>query len=126
MNWIFFTSTLPTFTRRESWGDYNKAIEYLQLSLEDNPENDVALYEIAFCWIHGPSRDSISFYERFIDKQPYSYAAWYNLGNVLNRMDRFEEALDAYDYCLAIRTTSRRPISIKQTLASLNRFPGSH
>ena len=32
----------------ESWGDYNKAIEYLQLSLEDNPENDVALYEIAF------------------------------------------------------------------------------
>ncbi len=34
----------------ESWGDYNKAIEYLMLSLDNNPENEIALYEIAFCF----------------------------------------------------------------------------
>ena len=33
----------------ESWGDYDKAINYLALCLEDNPENEVAMYELAFC-----------------------------------------------------------------------------
>src|ERR1043165_2957217 len=34
----------------ESWGDYDMAIRYLKLCLEDNAENEIALYEIAFCF----------------------------------------------------------------------------
>ena len=88
----------------ESWGDYNKAIQYLKLSLEDNFENEIALYELAFCFeFTDRLLESVDFYKQFIDRCPYSYPAWYNLGNVHNRLGDFEEALGAYDYCLIIK-----------------------
>ena len=55
----------------ESWGDYDKAIDYLKLSLEDNPANEISLYELAFCFEFTERfDDSIAFYTRFIDLQP--------------------------------------------------------
>ncbi|MBK7431948.1 MAG: tetratricopeptide repeat protein [Bacteroidetes bacterium] len=48
----------------ESWGDYDKAINYLALCLEDNPENEVAMYELAFCFEFTERfQDSIDFYK---------------------------------------------------------------
>src|SRR5207248_926066 len=88
----------------ESWGDYNKAIDNLKLSLADNPQNEVALYEIAFCFeVTERFSESVAFYRHFIDRCPYSYPAWYNLGNVYNRMSEMEKALTAYEYCLLIK-----------------------
>jgi tetratricopeptide (TPR) repeat protein len=47
----------------ESWGDYDKAINYLALCLEDNPENEVAMYELAFCFEFTERfQDSIDFF----------------------------------------------------------------
>ncbi|MEZ4799105.1 MAG: tetratricopeptide repeat protein [Flavobacteriales bacterium] len=43
------------------------------------------------------------YYLAFIEKHPYSFPAWYNLGNAYQKLDQLEEALDAYDYCLAIQ-----------------------
>jgi tetratricopeptide (TPR) repeat protein len=44
------------------------------------------------------------YFQQFIDEHPYSFAAWYNLGNAFQKLDRSEESIEAYDYCLAIQS----------------------
>src|SRR3546814_16766745 len=41
--------------------------------------------------------------QKYIDEEPYSYAAWYNLGNAFNKLGLFEKAIDAYDYAILVR-----------------------
>src|SRR5436190_632705 len=80
------------------------SVKYLKLSLDDNPENEIALYELAFCFeFTDKLNESVEFYKQFIDRCPYSFPAWYNLGNVYNRTSDFDQALNAYDYCLVIK-----------------------
>jgi len=58
----------------------------------------------AFCYdVLDKQEESIKFYEQYIDNEPYSYAAWYNLGNAFNKMDLFEKSIDAYDYAILIK-----------------------
>ncbi len=108
----------------ESWGDYDMAIKYLKLCLEDNSDNEIALYELAFCFeFTNRLSDSAEFYKHFIDRCPYSYPAWYNLGNVYNRIGEYEEALNAYDYCLIIKDDfSSAYFNKGNTLANLSRY----
>src|SRR3546814_9774721 len=62
------------------------------------------LYELAFCFdIIDRQEESIAFYQKYIDEEPYSYAAWYNLGNAFNKLGLFEKAIDAYDYAILVR-----------------------
>lgn len=82
---------------------YDKAISCLQHALDINPENETAMYEISYCYeIAGKNQASIAFYKDFIDKHPYSYLAWHNLGTSLIKDGKLEEAVEAFDYCLAI------------------------
>ena len=37
-----------------------------------------------------------------LDEEPYNLNHWLNLGNVYNQMERFNDAIDAFDYALAI------------------------
>lgn len=87
----------------ESMGQYNKAITYLLKTLEINPEHETALYEFAFCCeVSQQSQRSISFFQEFTDKNPYSAPGWFNLGIAYSNMDLFEKAIEAYDFVLAI------------------------
>ena len=53
-------------------------------AIEANINHDGALYELAFCLdLTGQLESSIEYYQKFIDEDPYSAAAWYNLGNSL-------------------------------------------
>lgn len=88
----------------ENLDQWDKAIETLKSAIKVNPENEMALYEIAYCYdMAERQEDSISFFESFIDDEPYSFPAWYNLGNLHMKLEQYEEALHAYDYCLVIQ-----------------------
>lgn len=79
------------------------AIRMLKKALALNPENEAVLYELAYCYdMNGKNSDAVVFFKRFIDDHPYSFVAWFNLGNALGRLERFEESNEAHDYCLAI------------------------
>ena len=39
---------------------------------------------------------------RMLDENPYDVSSWLNLGNVYNQMEKFNDAIDALDYALAI------------------------
>lgn len=87
----------------ENLEDYDSAIECLKHALELNPENEVVLYELAYCYdLAGADEASISFFRNFTNEEPYSSVAWYNLGNVLSKLERYPESNDAYDLALAI------------------------
>jgi tetratricopeptide (TPR) repeat protein len=84
-------------------GDYQLSINVLKEALEQNPHNEIAVYELAHCFEHtGDLETSVKCYSDFIDENPYSFTAWYNLGNAYSRLDDFEKAVWAYDYCLLI------------------------
>jgi tetratricopeptide (TPR) repeat protein len=62
------------------------------------------LYELAFCYdVLDNQEESVQFYQQYIDNEPYSYAAWYNLGNAYTKLSLFEKAIDAYDYAILIK-----------------------
>ena len=81
----------------QNMGDYETSITYLKLCLEQNMENQDALYELAFCYdVLDNQQESVLFYQQYIDNEPYSYAAWYNLGDAFTKLSLFEKAIDAY------------------------------
>ncbi|MBL0342081.1 MAG: tetratricopeptide repeat protein [Bacteroidetes bacterium] len=84
--------------------NYPKAIEYFKLAINQNPTYEMAMEELSACFgITGKLQEGVIFYKVLIDKDPYSYAAWYNLGDVQCRLGNYEEALQAFDYCILIK-----------------------
>jgi tetratricopeptide (TPR) repeat protein len=56
-------------------------------------------------------KGSIEYYQKFIDEDPYSTAAWYNLGIVYNKLEKYRRALQAYDYAITIDESFASPTS---------------
>lgn len=87
----------------ESANDYKEALVVLQEAIKYNPQNEGAIYEIAYCYDQiGDYQKAIKCYSDFIDENPYSFTAWYNLGNAYSKLEDFEKAVWAYDYCILI------------------------
>ena len=76
--------------------EHNKAIQYYKRALQicSEEEIDDVYLEIALEY------ENLEQYEKAID----TFAAWYNLGNAFQKLDRSEESIEAYDYCLAIQS----------------------
>jgi tetratricopeptide (TPR) repeat protein len=101
-----------------------EAVKYFRKALKINPNNDFALYEIAWSYDEaGQTAEAIRFFEEFIDVYPYSLTAWQNLGLARIRSGEFEEAIQAFDYALAIEDDFVPAIVYKAySLAGLLRY----
>lgn len=87
----------------ENLNDYQGAITVLKSAIKYNPNNEGAIYEVAYCYDQiGDYEKAIQCYSDFIDENPYSFTAWYNLGNAYSKLEKFEKAVWAYDYCVLI------------------------
>lgn len=87
----------------ENMGAYDEAVFHLKEALEVNPENEAVLHELSYCFdLGGAHEASVTFFRNFTNEYPYSFVAWYNLGNALGRLERHEESIEALDLCLAI------------------------
>ncbi|MBC8046749.1 MAG: tetratricopeptide repeat protein [Fimbriimonadaceae bacterium] len=83
--------------------DYDKAIKYLFMAVECNPENINILEDVAHLVDMTDKYDeSIILHKKIIDKNPYSWIAWYNLGRAYAGMNLYEKALEAFDFSIAI------------------------
>lgn len=84
--------------------DYQRAIAYLKLCLEENPSFESGYDELTLCHVLTDSLDqAITFYKSLIDNNPYSYYTWYSLGNVYSRMSLYKKAIEAYEYSVIIK-----------------------
>jgi tetratricopeptide (TPR) repeat protein len=77
---------------REASKEYKKAIRL-------NPELTHAVHELNECLdITGELESHVSFFVAFTDENPFSPVAWYNLGLIYSKLERWEDALQAFDY----------------------------
>lgn len=84
-----------------------EAIPNLKNALKINLNNTIALLDLVHCCnkLDKPF-ESVEFYEKIIDKDPYSYEAWNNLGLAYDIMGFHEKAIEAFELSTAINCDS--------------------
>lgn len=87
----------------DDYEEFDKIFDCLKLILEQDPNNEEALYKICF-WTDftGRNEESIKLHRRIIEEYPYSELAWFNLGAAFQGLKLYEKAIDAYKYAVAI------------------------
>lgn len=82
---------------------FDKAFDCLAKALTLNPSSEEALYKLAHI-VDMTDRydDSVSIHTGIIDKDPYAWLAWYNLGRAYIGLGLYEKAMEAFEYVMAI------------------------
>jgi tetratricopeptide (TPR) repeat protein len=84
-------------------GEVGKAVTYFELSLQINPENELALYDLGFFSDQeGKYQKSIEYYNRYLDIDPFNFSIWFNLGISYNKSGNYDKAIEAYEFALAL------------------------
>ncbi len=87
----------------DDYEEFEKVFDCLKLILEEEPNNEEALYKICF-WTDftGRNEESIRLHQSIIDEYPYNEIAWFNLAAAFQGLKLYEKAIDAYQYAIAI------------------------
>lgn len=87
----------------DDYEEFEKVFECLKWVLEQDPQNEEALYKICF-WTDftGRNEESIRLHQKIIDDYPYSELAWFNLASAFQGLKLYEKAIDAYMYAVVI------------------------
>lgn len=83
--------------------DFFNAKNYFEKCLEIEEDDLSALYNIIYCYdMLEESELAINFLNTYIDKYPYSEIAWHQLGRQFFMLEKYHEALTAFDYAILI------------------------
>ncbi len=87
----------------DDYEDFDKVFDCLKLILEDDSNNEEALYKICF-WTDftGRNEEGIRLHQQIIDEYPYNELAWFNLAAAYQGLKLYEKAIDAYKYAITI------------------------
>jgi tetratricopeptide (TPR) repeat protein len=87
----------------DDYEEFEKVFDCLKLILEEDPNNEEALYKICF-WTDftGRNEESIKLHQSIIDEHPFNEIAWFNLAAAFQGIKLYEKAIDAYQYAIAI------------------------
>lgn len=87
----------------DDYEEFDKIFDCLRLILEQEPDNEEALYKICF-WTDftGRNEESIKLHQQIIDESPYCELAWFNLAAAYQGLKLYEKAIDAYKYAVVI------------------------
>lgn len=84
-------------------GRDDEAIRYYRKAIAANPDEERSLYNLASGLNElGRDEEAYTFFDRFVHDHPYNKVGWYCLGNILMTNQRFESAIDAFEYVLTI------------------------
>lgn len=84
-------------------GKDKKAMSYLNAISIDFLKDELSIQELTKLFIDTNQYSHAKTYlQKVIDEDPYNYSAWYFMGLVYQRQDENKEAIDAYEYCIAI------------------------
>lgn len=87
----------------DDYEEFDKVFDCLKMILEQDPNNEEALYKICF-WTDftGRNEESIRLHQQIIDDFPYNELAWFNLAAAYQGLKLYEKAIDAYQYAVTI------------------------
>ncbi|MCK9304868.1 MAG: tetratricopeptide repeat protein [Bacteroidales bacterium] len=83
--------------------EFERALEYFDTALNYDKE-ELSVYEdIAFCLekLEKPE-ESLKYYLRYLDKDPFSDYVWFNVGTLYARSKNYDKALEAFEYAIAL------------------------
>ncbi|MBX3100915.1 MAG: tetratricopeptide repeat protein [Bacteroidetes bacterium] len=84
--------------------DFAKAIAAFEQALHEDEGYEFVLSEILFCYeLNQQPEQALHFLNQYLDTNPFSAAAWYNLGMYYLRVGLFEKCQTAMDYALALQ-----------------------
>ncbi|HOS84036.1 MAG TPA: tetratricopeptide repeat protein [Bacteroidales bacterium] len=85
--------------------NYALAYDYLNKAHVKYPHNILVIYDLAYCCERLKQLDkSIELYKIYLDKDPYSEYAWFNMGLVYAQKEEFHDAIHAFDYAITINS----------------------
>ena len=87
----------------DDYEEFEKVFDCLKIILEEDPNNEEALYKICF-WTDftGRNEESIRLHHNIINEFPYNELAWFNLGASYQGLKLYEKSVEAYQYAIAI------------------------
>ena len=87
--------------------EIRSALEAFKRALKFNPENDYSFYSIIQCYedIHDDI-DCIKFLKDYIEDNPYSEVSWLQLGLLYLHQKKYDDAINAFEYVIAINPNS--------------------
>jgi len=87
----------------DDYEEFDKVFDCLKMVLEEEPNNEEALYKICF-WTDftGRNEESIRLHQQIIDEFPYNELAWFNLAAAYQGLKLYEKSIDAYQYAITI------------------------
>jgi tetratricopeptide (TPR) repeat protein len=87
----------------DDYEEFDKVFDCLKMILEQDPNNEEALYKICF-WTDftGRNEEGIRLHQQIIDDFPYNELAWFNLAASYQGLKLYEKAIDAYQYAITI------------------------
>jgi len=84
-------------------GKDKKAMSYLNSIPLELLKDELSIQELTKLFIDLNMYDHAHTYlQKIIDHDPYNYNAWYFVGLIFQRQEKNNEAIDAYEYCIAI------------------------
>jgi len=87
----------------EDWEKYDEVFNCLKKVLEEDASNEEALNRMWFCvQFSGKFKESAELHRYIIDREPYSYLAWFNLAHAYAGLNELEKAIDAFEFVIAI------------------------
>ncbi|MFO7878711.1 MAG: tetratricopeptide repeat protein [Bacteroidota bacterium] len=118
---MFYTIATTFETARQ----FTSAVRYFEKAYKASGGRDPELlYDLAYCHEKaGNNKLSVKYYHKYLNLNPFSESAWYNLGVNYNNQDDCSEALEAFDYALTIKPDYIPAIHGKaQCLANLDEY----
>jgi tetratricopeptide (TPR) repeat protein len=87
----------------DDYENFEKVFDCLKMILEQDPNNEEALYKICF-WTDftGRNEEGIRLHQNIIEEFPFNELAWFNLAAAYQGLKLYEKAIDAYKYAVAI------------------------
>ena len=83
--------------------EFQRALEFFDTALNYEKDDLSLLDDIAFCLEKlNRSEESLKYYLRYLDKDPFSDYVWFNAGTLYARNKNYEKAMEAFDYAIAL------------------------
>ncbi len=88
---------------QEKLEDFEKMFLALRDAIKYDPFNQQALQRMWFAVeLSKKHHESIEIHNEVIDANPYSYQAWFNLGNAFYFLSDYKDAIEAFEYAFII------------------------
>lgn len=100
---------------------FDKAISFLERSMETDPDNPDVLIDLAYAYEMKSNFDkAIEYNNKLLDIDPYSFDGWVNIGKLYSMNEEYDKAVDAFDFALTINEGDIPTLKMKALSLYLN------